>query len=212
VTTLKVYKHVPLAFAQSFANGTSIQLGTFESYGTGEGDRVDNLEGIVEYRQDWLEPMHQHLPEFARARKFFGLPEEGFSGNHVIMGGNVVRIKIPQSYIFCCSSEPDYNRCDLGEAIFEITALDLFAHRVAKADFYHLGQFRIGPVRYENRSIDPFSEDLIDAQWPEVDPFAKDIRFQKEREIRVVWTSHNIDNERIQVNAPKVASLIDRLA
>jgi hypothetical protein len=146
--------------------------------------------------------MHMRLPEYADMRAKFGLPRDGMGSNFFI-SNYVVRDVLEQKYIFCCSTEPDISRIELDEAIFEISDLDLFAHRLAMSRPDVLCGFACGPVKYEVRSVDPFRQGLLSN-----DPFCKSHLLAAERELRIVWDTRTATEPYLRITAPKVARLI----
>lgn len=203
---MKAFKHVPLEFADAFAAGTSIQIASLEYYRRLENDRADQLEGVAEYVVPVATPEQLGSEDYADIREALMLPRAPIHlGSYV---GNVARHVSPPHWVFCASLQPDLGRSVLGEAVFEISNLDLFAHRVSMRSPTHLGCMAIQPVSYEQRSQNPFEAGLL-----HVDPFKKDINFQFENEVRVVWSCAAPRGALpSQVGAPKVATLIRRLA
>lgn len=202
------YKHMDRGLADRFGTGASIQIGTFEYYRNMEGERADPLEGTVEYKVDRLQSAQAHLPEYAEARQLFWLPADGIGpGQHLVFHNNVVRFRLPPSYIFCCSRLPDEKLIAEGQAVFEIDALDLFAHRLTKALSHVLISAKAGVVQYENRSVNPFDGSILNH-----DPFKKSTRFSHENEIRVVWQAIQTEKEFLRIAAPRVAPLLKRIA
>ena len=205
---MRGYKHMDPRLAGEFGTGSSIQIGTFEYYRNMEGERADPLEGSVEYKVDRLQLSQAHLPEYAEARQLFGLPKDGIRpGQHFVFQDNVVRFHLPPSYIFCCSSIPDEKLIAEGQAVFEIDAVDLFAHRLTKALNGILVSAMVGVVQYEHRSINPFDSPILDHN-----PFKKSVRFSHENEIRIVWQAIQAEEKFLRIAAPRIAPLLKRIA
>ncbi len=210
----KIYKHIDAKYADGFESGTSIAIGTLSSYRALEGERGDRLEGVAEYvtGEQFLSPQQLSHPQFAEARRLTGLPPDGFDPtrfNNVLIGGNTVRYIEPTTYIFCASLEPDLSRVDMGEAIFEISSIDLFAHRLSKARSSLLARAQWGKVVYETRSANPFRGGHVNRG-----PFFKSKDMEWENEFRLVWRvlANQSGLDREIVSAPRTASLIKRIA
>ena len=209
------YKHISdgpedrlptgLTPAESFEAGISIQLGLFSTYRAMEGDRADPLEGVAEYHVPAATAAHLQDGEFAHARAIMGI--RGTMHESCLFQDNTVRRILRDNYIFCCSSEPDLSRIDLGERIYEIHQLDNFAHRLTVAAFGTLSFIRIGPVTYEKRSANPFLDRLLVE-----DAFRKSDRFQPEHEIRVVWDTLTDAGPFLRLRSPRAAKLVSRVA
>jgi hypothetical protein len=203
---VEAFKHVPLPFAEAFEAGTSIQIGPLEYYRRLESDRADKLEGIAEYAVSMATPEQLESDRYADVREALMLPRGPLRGAAYF--GNVVQHLSPPYWIFCASLEPDNTRVGLGEAIFRITDLELFAHRVSMKSPIDLGCMTVRTVVYEQRSQDPFESGLL-----EVGPFQKALEFQFENEVRAVWSSPAPSGAApFQVEAPKVSRLIKRIA
>lgn len=207
---MEAFKHIPLRFLDGFLEGLSIRIGLHQTYRAMETDRGDPLEGVAEYKVDRLEPAHEHLPEFAAARAAIGFPELGGKFRNIIFQDNTIRYVAPPAYLFCCSSEPDFDRCKRhDEAIVRIKSLPMLATllRASRPDILEAAQ--IGPVTYEQRSVNPFRGGLL-----EVDPFRKSKRFEIEKEIRLAWRvlTQEAVPEYLDLKAPLAAAGFERIA
>jgi hypothetical protein len=206
---MRGYKHIAVEWADGFRSGASIQIAPYAYYRAGEGARGDPLEGMVKYHVKDLQAGRQGLPEHAAARVAMGLPAEGFAGDSIVIGDFTVRHHLPPAMLFCCSAEPDLARVELhGEAIFEISDLHLFAHRLFMAAYPRLWSATVGPVVYGDRAVNPFDVGLV-----EEGPFLKSAAFQDEQELRIVWSSLQVDaNAPLRVAAPRCGELLALVA
>lgn len=203
---MRGYKHVAAEFADRFATGESIQIGTFESYRSGEGDRVDQSEGsasnvITEYRSA---PGQLPTPDEHRRLRAVGFDVRGTGVT--IIGAKHIMLLRPR-YLFCCSSEPDFTRVKLGEVVFEISDLELFGHRLTRAHPVLFGAgFACGPVTYAPRRADVLKDEPV-----RPDPFLKDPQFETEKELRIVWDVVQVGAPREVIVSHRAAKLIKRL-
>jgi hypothetical protein len=206
---MRGYKHIAAEFAEGFAAGDSIQIASYAYYRAGEGDRVDPLEGIVKYEAENVQAGREASPEGAAARVAMGLPAGGFAGSNIVIDKFTVRHHLPPAMLFCCSAEPDLSRVtQLGEAIFEISDLHLFAHRLFMAAYPRLWSARLGPVIYGERAVNPFEAGPV-----EQGPFFKSVALQHERELRIVWHTLKADAaEPMRLAAPKCRELLSLVA
>lgn len=202
----KGYKHVDRSVAQQVQDG-SVKLGTYESYRSGEGPRVDKLEGATFAR----------MGTFRQGMGISSKDNDALRNMGIYVGpecrGNVISdnshlIELPPAYIFCCSKEPDFELAERqGQAIFEIANLSAFADEVTRASSDVLGKRYLGSVRYKVRSGDPFK---IGPIYP--DPFIKAPRFAFEKELRIVWPlAEKPAEESMILNVPAVSRLLQRI-
>ncbi|GEM_PF-5236204 len=204
-----VYKHLKSDFADSFASGRGIRLGSLASYRASEGERGDRLEGVVEYVVPSVSLDNANNPRFESVRQKLS---EGpipipWGGQNVIVANNTFRIVLPTTYIFCASAEPDFSRVDKGEAIFRISEIQRFARRLMRRSNGVLSAPKFGPVDYEVRSCNPFDYGLL-----KEGAFQKSIDLEWENEIRIVWEALRDVGPEIFIDAPWVSDLIERIA
>ena len=192
---MRGFKHIDRQWADAFASGDSIQIGTLASYREGEGERVDPLEG-------------QTLNRITNARFNLKAGQALNLGGIFIGGGGAVSLRnvttqptLVAHYLFCCSTEPDENLRRQGQAIFEITDLQAFGECLRQAKPDVLRNMIVGEVSYEPRSV------VNGVVLPH--PFKKDPKFAGEKELRIVWRAVGPPPPpRLQLNCPDARQFI----
>lgn len=212
---MRGYKSVARRWADDFAAGNSIRLGSFASYREGEKGRADPDEGLGGYRQSiplafWPGMPDELRPQIEAALRKIGCPAPppDMPNVHIAAFDNMVSFEVPPMHIFCASVEADFPTYGDEAALFEISDLDLFAHRICKAAADRLwSRFHIGRVCYQSNFIDPL---MGDASF---DPFKKDPAFAADQEVRILFSPlpHVRKELALMVSAPRVAPLIRRL-
>ncbi|MBC9033196.1 hypothetical protein IAG41_12425 [Sphingomonas sp. JC676] len=206
-SAISAYKHVPAKFGDAFASGESIQLATLNAYREMEGDRADQLEGVVRYS---AQRIWAGMPGgvFNPAQVFLSRRMEAMMGSGHSFEGCSFQFRVQPFYVFCASSQPDLRRADMGEHIFFIENLREFAWQIKLASGGLLGNYDCQPVRYCRRSSDV---DRSGEVLPE-GPFYKNIDKKWENEVRAAWEVDDESKPYIRLSVPQVSKLIKRIS
>ena len=211
---MRAYKWVAAEWADAFEHGKSYRVGSLESYRNGEKGRADSDEGRMGYRQE--EPLiwWPNMPDAERARASVALQRMSHSVPapdaqvHMAVVGNTFIIDLPPLYIFCASKRRDAPRYGNGDALFEISHFDLFAHRLWKsAHTRFLSPHVVGDVTYVSNFVDPLDSDQS------FDPLKKDPAFVDDAEVRIVFSpsSQTPRLAALFLESPKAAKLVRRI-
>lgn len=164
---------VDVAHADAVASGR-LRIGTLEDYKGIENGRADPADGGLTINSGVLMgAVPEHNAALARMR----------STNVGLMVNCTISFQQPPLYAFCmampgCRHDPSP---DQPKAMFQIGDVHRFAELIAQANSEMLGEWRVDYVRYEPRNVmalDAFSD---------AHPFIKDVRFEAEQEIRIIW-------------------------
>lgn len=205
----KVFKHIPLQYADGFLDGTSVRIGTlydfrnFEEHSPGVFDPQEGI-ATTEFLETESLRTEERLDINEVVNPLMGLPiNTRVDFNHI----NLV-LAYSDCYIFSTSlsDEPEIVssviNTDLKElsVIIEIQDIFDYAQHIARRLFklgLSTGQYWCEPVVYKSLSRE---YTLHGIQKP--DPFVKDIRFAKQEEWRVMFepTRTKIIPEIIQLN------------
>lgn len=202
---MRGFKHVDKDIAEGFRTGASIQVATHAHYRSMEGERADPYEGMSVGTHD---PVVIKGGSFRSPRDTyatavgakFGLRLP--AGKTAYMLGNVIGEAVPDSYIFCCSSQPDNRLIGEGKICFEVVDVEQFAQRLCSASKALL-EPRVAAVSYRKTTFDLVREPGI-----KPNPFMKNNDFAWEREIRIVWKSLEGPPPVLRLRCPEISSLI----
>lgn len=184
----RAFKFVAEQFADGFESGRSIKVGTYSHFRAAEQvaetqwGRGDPTEGLAISKPGPIVGDYASFTEDQRrALRSAGIIATGGKNLRVI--NNRHTISLPDGYIFCCSTEPDFARAaSKGEVVFEIVALRAFASALSEARPDVLRGFRVRRLSYSPRVVD-----TLTAPIPRPDPFIKDTQWAFEKEVRVAW-------------------------
>ena len=170
---MRAWKMVEAVHVDAVAAGR-LRIGTLDGYKNIENGRADPADGGLTINSGVLMgEVPEHNAALARMR----------STNVGLMVNCTVSFRQPPLYAFCMSRPGcRYDPCPVEpKAMFQISDVHRFAELIAQANRDILGEWRVDYVRYEPRTVT-----ALDA-FSDAHPFIKDIRFQPEQEIRIIW-------------------------
>ena len=197
------YKHVHAKFADNFASGASIRIGTLSHYRASESFRGDHLEGLAINSVSYAGANSDDAAIDRLMRAKFSNSREFIQNNYFSNIGMVQ--EAANGYIFCVSTTPDWKSIEKGETCFKISNLECFAKLLSRVLPDYCSPPVVNSVIYENRSVDmAFSEPAV------TDPFRKNKNFQWENEIRIYWRLQNMDKvpDFLDLKCPQLSHLI----
>lgn len=176
------WKYVDEEHADTVGNG-SLRIGTLESYALIENGRADPLDGGIE----------MHLTSYAaRGGKRHPILEKmGFRGTENLYGAyfaELTQVILPYpSNAFCMSKigTPFTHHKGKRQALFEVNVPGLFNYLAFKYRTTH-PTIVSGEVEYERRK---FEVETMEDEAPH--PFIKDVKFAREREVRIYLQARN---------------------
>lgn len=170
----------------------SLKLGTWRDYGDLENGRGDPFDSSVAVHSGRL---HSSNPSHFEALKRTGLlhPDATYGPrSNIFAAYNTVVFRPPQYLILCmsecgCSHDPSP---ETPKSVFEVSGVHTLARRLLELHPDRLSHYELRRVQYLRREFN-----ALESEYPPPDPFIKGTKFSMEREIRLVFTPTNQDEQ-----------------
>jgi hypothetical protein len=201
-------------YAEDFANGRVWITTVQQCRATEDAQRRDTGEMPTLYYFGGTVTGDPHDPAFREiAQRQVGPFTPGPSARHWTFSNNTVRTSVLNAFLLCTSPYPNAVSPKFGSHLIRINqphefliALSLALHAERRTLQYGI----VGRVKYEWEYAGPRTYQGLD---PEPDQaFGKPVRYEDEREVRMVWSMVNPRQKPFLLNCPQARDFVTRLS
>lgn len=193
------YKQVSPEWAEAFASGQSIKVGTFQHYAKMPGARADPHEG-QQHHDSGPTPVHSSNEPAMWAMRQTGFIDRP-ARDMIVEGAHTVHYA-PAYLIFCVATVPDFEGAEAsGEWIFEIDMPNFLNEILVR--YPDLAPARYATVNY-NRTVG----DLSKGEFFRLNMFAKPFSSRWENERRIIFTGRESLKEWEALEVPRIRKYV----